>query len=111
MNTKDNENIKKRIENIAKSFGVHNIIVRTFGLETLANLENNSNKKEEIILEQFINNGTVYYKNNIGAIFNEKYELVGSIREYKDDNTPICEFFERKRIVYHIPGSVHIHEC
>jgi hypothetical protein len=60
-------------------------------------VENKKSKIKEIILDQFKFKDNIYYKDDNNSIWDDKANLIGVIREYKN-GIPQCEFFDEKQI-------------
>ncbi|MBA42876.1 MAG: hypothetical protein CMF62_02565 [Magnetococcales bacterium] len=54
-------------------------------------------KEKEIILDQFKYKDKIYYKDDNNSIWDDKANLIGVIRKYKN-NIPQCDFFNEKQI-------------
>ena len=50
-------------------------------------------KKKDIILEQFNYDGQIYYMDHNYSVWNDKYELIGSISERNDEGIPTEIYF------------------
>lgn len=99
--------MKEKEEMLAKLFDMYpylqkeknNIISECLKNKKKGNMISISNchkDTEEIVLEQITVDESVYYKDNEGGVFTDKYELVGIFKGINNAGQPDCEFFNKK---------------